>query len=651
MDVHHDNFQDLSEEESDLDQLLNAIEEGDLNEVIRLIEADNTLLNPLMDCEASTTPLIMACENSQLDIILYLLEMGADPNQRSGDEHTALIATIEFGKNKEIILKILDALIEHGADVNAKDKYSGTPLSRACLSRKSHPDLLDFLIEKGADMDVTLGNKGSNLLMYSCEFGRIEAVKFLLTKGFDLYTTNSNGDTTLIVASREGHIDMVRFLLENGLDINEKNNHGNNALMIANSNDHTNIAYLLLNSMTSEAREEFANQNKNNLVLFNSFKASLQENATELKNKLLEASKTGELSEVITLLKCGAYIDATDENKKTPLMWACQNEHPDIVAYLLENKADTELKDKKGTTAIMFAAQRNRSTIILEALINNDADINAIDNHGDNALLHTCKNCNTITAKWLINNGTDINAANKHGDTALALACGNGYTGFVKWLINNGADINVTDHLGTNSALQRASMHSRTHIVAFLLQNLHGMYKTNNHIYRALSAAQSSDTACLLLNWMTPEEREVFATQNEVHSKDVKDFKESLQKNAREVYIEMSGNTTVEVLSDNSILGILPPEIVDYIIRLEVQLKIKEKFKDIWYRFSVFEHMNAVEEFRANHITGSMPIFPVLFFKYNKRKAEGNPGNPTTEQNMEVDKSLKTIIYSTIPRI
>ncbi|KAM6148465.1 LOW QUALITY PROTEIN: ankyrin repeat domain-containing protein 34B [Erethizon dorsatum] len=63
------------------------------------------------------------------------------------------------------------------------------------------------------------------------------------------------------------------------------------------------------------------------------------------------------------LLEGGAYIHESNERGETPLMVACRSRHPDsqgaskarMVRHLLENKADPNIQDKSGKTALMHA--------------------------------------------------------------------------------------------------------------------------------------------------------------------------------------------------------------------------------------------------------------------------------------------------------
>jgi ankyrin repeat protein len=81
-------------------------------------------------------------------------------------------------------VKEMRAAIDAGADVNASDSLTGTPLTGAAFS------------------------------------GSYEAVKLLVDKGANVNATDNNGYTPLMNAVLSGNVDIVRLLLSNGANVN-----------------------------------------------------------------------------------------------------------------------------------------------------------------------------------------------------------------------------------------------------------------------------------------------------------------------------------------------------------------------------------------------------------------------------------------------
>ena len=102
------------------------------------------------------SPLMWAASNSYESTKL-LLENGADVNAKADDGMTAFIqATFGF-QSKKIPIKIMDLLLEYGADVNAaltrKDVSGWTALLFATVN--GDEQLVDYLIRQGAFVNHT----------------------------------------------------------------------------------------------------------------------------------------------------------------------------------------------------------------------------------------------------------------------------------------------------------------------------------------------------------------------------------------------------------------------------------------------------------------------------------------------------------------
>jgi serine/threonine-protein phosphatase 6 regulatory ankyrin repeat subunit B len=134
------------------------------------------------------------------------------------------------------------ALIDKGADVNAKNKDGDTALMSASL--KGHTEIVKALIEKGADVNAK-DKAGWTALMSASFYGYIEIVRALLNKGADVNAKSENGYTALMYASQYGRIEIVNALLNKGANVNAKNKDGKTALMWASEKGHTEVVKVL----------------------------------------------------------------------------------------------------------------------------------------------------------------------------------------------------------------------------------------------------------------------------------------------------------------------------------------------------------------------------------------------------------------------
>lgn len=114
-----------------------------------------------------------------------------------------------------------------------------------------------------------------------------------------------------------------------------------------------------------------------------------------VQDKLIRACEYGEIADVVTLLKEGADVNGigenSDEDKRTALGAAVENEHDEVVGYLLSVKGIDPNKTvfEGGFTPLMIAAGSNRYLNCIELLLQNVEvvkNINMTDVMGKNAL-------------------------------------------------------------------------------------------------------------------------------------------------------------------------------------------------------------------------------------------------------------------------
>jgi ankyrin repeat protein len=112
------------------------------------------------------------------------------------------------------------ALVEKGADLNAKDNGGQTALMKAVWMGRCNADVVRFLIEKGADVNAYDKN-GYTALMTAANQGFVDIVRALVEKGADLNAQDNGGQTALMKAvGAPPHADVVRILIEKGANLN-----------------------------------------------------------------------------------------------------------------------------------------------------------------------------------------------------------------------------------------------------------------------------------------------------------------------------------------------------------------------------------------------------------------------------------------------
>lgn len=214
-----------------------AAAKGDTAEVQALLAAgyDVNQAN-----EYGSTVLMTAAATGQAEVVRALLNFGAKVNAQQKDSKlTPLLFAVWNVDNTDVVR----ALIESGADLEAKDRSGDTALIIA--ARKGRVSSLNALIAAGANVNARSTQNGTTALMAAAALNdssdrvpanRIAIVKALLTAGADVNAKQDNGHTALMFAAIGGHTAVTRTLVEAGADVNARNVDGDSALALAERN-------------------------------------------------------------------------------------------------------------------------------------------------------------------------------------------------------------------------------------------------------------------------------------------------------------------------------------------------------------------------------------------------------------------------------
>jgi ankyrin repeat protein len=100
------------------------------------------------------------------------------------------------------------ALLDKGADVNAKYRYGATALFKA--AERGHAEVVRLLLERGADVNAKDTFYGATAMTWALDNGHVEVVRALVAKG-----SEAVGEV-LMSGVREGKVEMVRIALDKG---------------------------------------------------------------------------------------------------------------------------------------------------------------------------------------------------------------------------------------------------------------------------------------------------------------------------------------------------------------------------------------------------------------------------------------------------
>jgi truncated hemoglobin YjbI len=130
-------------------------------------------------------------------IVELVLSFGIDPNVPDGGGHTPL-----YSVGNECALEgaasVVRALVKAGADVNAGDGVKRcTALHMA--ARRGHVEIAEALLDCGADLEAR-DSAGDTPLRRSVNCNKIEVTALLLARGADIDSIGSKGSTTFVAA-------------------------------------------------------------------------------------------------------------------------------------------------------------------------------------------------------------------------------------------------------------------------------------------------------------------------------------------------------------------------------------------------------------------------------------------------------------------
>lgn len=390
---------------------------------------------------AGKTPLEMREE-----VVRRLLAAGAEINARDPVRGTVLNRALGHVPSA-LSLKTIGALLAAGADANAPDERGQTPLMLAVQSypyeNHSPAELYEMLLAAGAKASVNAKDgAGRTALMYavgSLYPAGSAFVKSLIAAGARVNEADAGGKTALMLAARNNSAELIRTLFGAGarLSVNAKDGEGQTALI------HAVSAYggepppppeavtLLLEA---GARVNEADAKGRTALMY------AAEMYRDLKLGLLKA-----------LIAAGADVGAADAEGLTALMLAAKTNSPGTVGALIEAGARSSVnaKDRKGNSALLYAAAEYGEMTAAAALVAAGADVNDTDAGGLTPLMWAARRNSEGTVKLLLGAGARPDARDKMGKTALAHAAyHNSEPGVVRALVAAGADVNLADEEG-----------------------------------------------------------------------------------------------------------------------------------------------------------------------------------------------------------
>lgn len=303
--------------------------------LIAMIQTMKLNVNSLVREEVNETLLIEACVQRRFKLAKYLIEQGADINEKANEKYGLVSNSALHGaiseRNKEMAL----LLLEKGADLEQGNTYGETSLLAAIdaltltgevRGRGSREDgiaIIEHLLEKGAKADVKI-----DLLHGHGTWRPLERAIFRLNE-------------------REDAFKVAKLLIENGAPVDPEGR-GWEYVYTAIYKNNLPLVELLLGKDIDLAKSKDKTPTRETplIAAVDVFKGD--------KEKLIRLlhSKGADIDEKGSYFLC------------TPLHIAVKNGDLATVKLLLELRADKTLKNRNGKTALDLAKEQGNQKII-----------------------------------------------------------------------------------------------------------------------------------------------------------------------------------------------------------------------------------------------------------------------------------------------
>ncbi|XP_056876820.1 histone-lysine N-methyltransferase EHMT2 isoform X3 [Takifugu flavidus] len=238
--------------------------------------------------------------------------------------------------------------------------------------------------------------------------GETQRVLLMLMESIDpSYQPDAqNKRCALHAAAQRGLLDICYMLVQAGANVDAQDKDLRTPLVEAIINNHIEVARYLIQSGACVYHVE-------------------EDGYTGLHH----AAKLGNLEIVNMLLETGqvdvnaqaSFSHEEDSGGWTPIIWAAEHKHLDVIKVLLNRGADVNIADKELNVCLHWAAYAG-SVDIAELVLNAGCSLSSVNTHGDTPLHIASREGYLECVRLFLSRGADIDIMNREGDTPLSLA-------------------------------------------------------------------------------------------------------------------------------------------------------------------------------------------------------------------------------------
>lgn len=407
------------------------------------------------------TPLHYAVDNGSFELVMALIDKGADKNLKDNDGVSPKDKALEDDWDEDMAKYFKSGRV----DMNNLGRLTSNAFARFSEEDRDKLSLALYLAGKLInEVDTDDDDEMHQILgiMYNAllQDEDCQVLDICKKAGIDfVQPIYSSGSVTCVRDECLGGnygVKVIKKFIDMGVDMDTAVIKGRTPANI--------VASLQERTMFSRKKDDYFEKAAEYFS-----KESMEELDNNGTSALHYAAKYNHVDMLRVMIEKGVDVNVTEDEPacagNTPLHIACENGKAEVVKVLIEAGADDALQNVKGyTPAHMVLTERRfggdledeERVAVLEAL--NNVDIPS--NEGKTPLMLAQSlniNTNMSVTQVLLDKGVDVNHTDNDGNTALILNTKgfNCYKGVVKELVRAGADVNAVDKKG-NTALYYA---------------------------------------------------------------------------------------------------------------------------------------------------------------------------------------------------
>lgn len=324
-------------------------------------------------------------------------------------------------------------LLQSSTDTAVRDVNGNTALHLA--AHHQYPNTVKRLLQPlpGGQNIFDIESKNEThwtALHLGARSGRLLTVQVLLQHGAKPYNVTGDGETALHIACSQGHVDIVKELLKWR---DAHSDHDKDIVFTEDNEKKTAFIHAI-----SQGHREIART----LLEWPSIKNSAAQLQGETQNALIVAVSCDNRDLVQLLLQYCWDIDDIELSTKdqaTALHRAASDNNVSMIDFLLEHKANPNMKDSYGETPLHDAARESPEGV--KHLLQMGADVNAENKQGETPLWRAAFHGEVASVQNLLISSTAVNLkARRTYDQWTTLHAAYDSVEITKILLQRGAD-------------------------------------------------------------------------------------------------------------------------------------------------------------------------------------------------------------------